>query len=351
MTSDQRRKHQCATMAVHKRLVEENPDNYIGNRREIERLASAHLRQTSRAGLRNGIATICCVVHVVYNSKEQNISDQQIYSQLKVLNLSYRNLDPDAQDIPPAFVPLRADAQMEFKLAVRDPSGKPTNGITRTKTNEDSFGSNDSVKSNRSGGVDAWPSDKYFNIWVCNLGENLLGYAQFPGGPRATDGVVIAYTAFGTIGTAKQPYDGGKTAVHEIGHCMNLLHIWGDDDGGCDGSDNVSDTPNQADMNFGKPAFPHVSCGNDPTGDMYMNYMDYTDDSAMYMFTAGQVKRIDAVLAHSRASLLLSDGLTPPTTLDLAERLRGGDSKTKMAFDGVTWIDRKKLEYIPEGFE
>jgi hypothetical protein len=336
-------------MAVHKRLVQENPDNYIDNRKEIESACAAYVKHSSR-GLRAGIATICCVVHVVYKSEEENISDEQIYSQFKVLSSCYRDLDPDAHNVPPAFGSSRADARMEFKLAVRDPNGKPTNGITRTKTNKTSFGDDDTVKSNSSGGADAWPSDKYFNIWVCNLGGGLLGYAQFPGGPRKTDGVVINHTAFGTTGTARPPYDGGKTAVHEIGHCWNLLHIWGDDDGGCDGSDSVADTPNQSDMNFGKPGFPHISCGNGPNGDMFMNYMDYTDDSAMYMFTAGQVKRMDATMIGPRASILLTDGLIPPAVQDIADTLRGGDTKSKMVFDGTRWIEREQLKYTPEGF-
>lgn len=351
MSSDQRRRHLCATMAVHNRLLQENPDNYEDNRKEIERLTSGHVRQSSRALLRRGIAVIPCVVHVVYKSEEENISDEQIYSQFKVLNACFRNLDPDTHDVPPAFAGLRADAQIEFKLAVRDPKGKPTKGIVRTKANKDVFGTDDSVKDKSRGGSDAWPSDKYFNIWVCNLGDTLLGYGQFPGGPRKYAGLVNNHTAFGTTGTAKPPFNGGKTAVHEIGHCMNLLHIWGDDDGGCDGSDNVGDTPNQGDMNFGTPAFPHISCGNSPNGDMYMNYMDYTDDSGMYMFTPGQVKRMDATLNGPMASILLSDALIPPDVQDLADTIRGGDTASPKAFDGARWVERGKLQYLPEGFK
>jgi hypothetical protein len=336
-------------MVVHKRLVEENPDNYVESRIEIERLTSAHITQSSRARLRTGTATICCVVHVVFNSPEQNISDDQIFSQFKVLNLCYRNLDPDARHVAPAFATLTADAKIEFQLAKRDPNGKRTTGITRTKTDKPGFTDDGSVKYTGSGGVDAWPSDKYFNIWVCNLGGGLLGYAQFPGGPRPTDGVVINYSAFGTIGTAVPPYNGGKTAVHEIGHCMNLLHIWGDDDGGCNGSDNVADTPNQASQNYGTPAFPHISCENAPNGDMFMNYMDYTDDVSMYMFTVGQVKRMDATLNGPRASILLSDGLLPPIMEDIADLLKGGDRRTRMAFNGVKWVSRDNLGYVPEG--
>jgi hypothetical protein len=159
------------------------------------------------------------------------------------------------------------------------------------------------VKSAATGGADAWPSDRYLNIWVCPLAGGLLGYAQFPGGPAATDGVVIRHSAFGTTGTATAPFDLGRTTTHEIGHWVNLRHIWGDDGTGCWGDDFVADTPNQGGPNTGTPPFPTVSCGNAPNGDMFMNYMDYTDDVAMFMFSAGQVTRIHAALDGPRAAI------------------------------------------------
>ena len=141
------------------------------------------------------------------------------------------------------------------------------------------------------------------NIWVCNLADGLLGYAQFPGGPPETDGVVILNTAFGTTtGTATAPFNGGRTATHEVGHFLNLRHIWGDDFL-CAASDLVADTPNAAGPNFGKPNFPHVSCNNGPNGDMFMNYMDYVDDDSMFMFTPQQVARMLATLEGPRSML------------------------------------------------
>jgi hypothetical protein len=354
MSEVSRRTNLCATMHVHKQLLEENPENYVNNRKQIEEFNFIYGGQTSRAGLRRGgVVTIPCVVHIVYNDPMQNISDEQVLSQFTVLNQCFRNLDPDAHSIPAAFAPLAGDALMEFKLAVKDPDNRPTSGITRTRTQKDAFSSNGDVKFDNRGGKDAWPSDKYFNIWVCNLEGGLLGYAQFPGGPRATAGVVINYNAFGTIGTATAPYDKGKTTVHEIGHCLNLLHLWGDDGGGCDGSDNVVDTPNQGAENYRPPTFPHISCGNGPNGDMFMNYMDYTDDAGMYMFTRGQIKRMDAVLNGPLASLLTSDVLTPARVEDLRDLLKqqGEDSKTKLAFDGAEWVPRSKLDYNPDGFK
>jgi hypothetical protein len=140
-------------------------------------------------------------------------------------------------------------------------------------------------------------------MWACNL-QPWLGYAQFPGGPAATDGVVITHTAFGTTGTAAAPFNLGRTATHEIGHWLDLFHIWGDDGTGCTGTDHVADTPNQGGSNYACPSFPHTSCGNAPNGDMFMNYMDYVDDRCMVMFTAGQVARIDATFEGPRSSLV-----------------------------------------------
>jgi pregnancy-associated plasma protein-A/repeat uncharacterized protein DUF346 len=234
---------------------------------------------------------------------QQNISDAQIQSQMDVLNRDFRRTNPDVNNTPAPFLPLATDARIEFSLANVDPNGTPSTGINRRQTSVASFGSDDSVKSQASGGADAWPAERYLNIWVCQLGGGLLGYAQFPGGPAATDGTVILHSAFGTTSTATPPFHLGRTATHEIGHWLNLNHIWGDDGTGCSGSDHVADTPNQAGSNFGAPTFPHVSCGNAPNGDMFMNYMDYVDDPAMFMFTAGQVTRMQACLDGPRSGI------------------------------------------------
>jgi len=209
--------------------------------------------------------------------------------------------------VPAPFKTLAADARIEFKLATTDAAGNPTNGITRTQTANASFTDDDGIKSAASGGVDPWPADRYLNIWTAprltSPQGDLLGYAQFPGGSAATDGVVILHSAFGTGGTAAAPFDLGRTATHEVGHWLNLRHIWGDDGNGCNGSDFVDDTPNQAGPNFNKPAFPHASCNNGPDGDMFMNYMDYVDDEAMFLFTAQQVVRMRAALDAARPGL------------------------------------------------
>jgi hypothetical protein len=274
------------------------------------------------------IVTVPVVVHVVYNNSTQNVSNSQIESQIRILNEDYRKTNADSSLVPDPFKPLAADARIEFKLACKDPEGNDSDGITRTSTNIQSFeippeGSPlnaEKVKFTSEGGRDAWDTTRYVNLWVCRLansptGGQLLGYAQFPGGPLSTDGVAIHYEAFGDIGTANPPFDKGRTATHEVGHYFDLFHIWGDDQflsDPCSGTDNVTDTPNQKVANVGKPTFPETmnSCpGTGPNGTLFLNYMDYTDDDSMYMFTMGQVIRMRAALDGSRSSLRDSNAL------------------------------------------
>jgi hypothetical protein len=246
--------------------------------------------------------TIPVVVHVVYNDDSENISDGQIQSQITGLNQDYGAENADKANVPEVWEALVTDTNIRFVLASEDPAGNSTPGITRTQTNRTGFGINDTVKSADTGGADPWPTDRYLNMWACTLDGGLLGYAQFPGGPPETDGVVILNTAFGTTGTAAAPFDLGRTATHEVGHFFNLYHIWGLSDD-CTGGDRVSDTPNAEGPNYGEPNFPQISCNNGPYGDMYMNYMDYVDDRAMCMFTAQQVARMMATLDGPRSGL------------------------------------------------
>ncbi|TXS48404.1 zinc metalloprotease [Streptomyces sp. uw30] len=291
----------CGAMEVHRRLLTVNPE-YADNRALIENTAFGY-ETKRREAARQGVIDVPVVVHVVHNTPEQNIDDAQILSQIDVLNQDFRAANPDVNQVPPVWRDLVADVRIQFHLAQTDPLGRTTNGITRSQTSNADWDTDDLVKFSLSGGRDAWPADVYLNVWVCRLRRGLLGYAQFPGGAASTDGVVITHTAFGTRGTAAAPFHGGRTAVHEIGHWLNLRHIWGDDDEGCSGSDFVADTPNQAGPNLGSPNFPSTTCGNAPNGDMFMNYMDYTDDAAMFMFTKGQAARMDATLDNARRTL------------------------------------------------
>ncbi len=290
----------CGTMEVHRRMLDTDPE-YARRLTRIEE----HAFRTAMSGtmLRPGCTQIPVVVHVVWKTAAQNISQAQIDSQIEVLNRDFRKKNNDVSNVPAPFAPLAGDARIEFVLASTDPDGNPTDGVTRTETNKSSFGSGDEVKFTAQGGHDAWPRDDYLNIWVCQLSGGLLGYAQFPGGAAATDGVVCTHTGFGTTGTASPPFDKGRTTTHEVGHWLNLRHIWGDDGGGCSGTDFVADTPNQAGPNTGKPTFPSVTCSNGPNGDMFMNYMDYVDDDTMVMFTEGQIARMQACLDGPRSAI------------------------------------------------
>ena len=292
-------RRQCGAMSAHYRLLETDP-NFRQRQVDLEHLCARRLMPG--AALRPGITTIPVVVHVVYNAASENISAAQIRSQIAVLNRDFRATNPDKSKVPTVFAGLVADVRIQFALATRDPAGRRTSGIRRIRTTRTSFGTGDTVKSAASGGADPWPIAKYLNIWVCTLSGGLLGYAQFPGGPPATDGVVILNTAFGTNGTAAAPFNLGRSATHEIGHWLNLRHIWGDTED-CSGGDLVADTPNAEGPNFGNPTFPQISCSNGPNGEMFMNYMDYVDDDSMFMFTPQQVARMHTTLDGSRAAI------------------------------------------------
>jgi hypothetical protein len=280
----------CGAMAAHMALLE----RYPGFRTRQQRLEGENARRRALGFLpaELKLAKIKVVVHVVYEDTSQNISDAQINSQIKVLNLDFRAKNSDKKKTPVVWSGLVADSQVEFTLYK----------VTRTQTTRSSFGTDDGVKRASSGGAPPLNPSRYLNMWVCPLGGGLLGYAQFPGGPKSTDGVVINYLAFGTMGTAQAPFNKGRTATHEIGHYLNLRHIWGDTED-CTGSDLVADTPNCAGPNFEKPTFPKVSCNNGPSGDMFMNYMDYVDDAAMFMFTPQQVVRMRTTLDGPRGGL------------------------------------------------
>ena len=299
--SPPKRRRQCGTMQSFEELAEESPSVRL-NQTQINDFTARSIETGEAQKVARRRITIPVVVHVVHKRPAEDISKAQITSQITALNKDFRAQNPDHANVPSVWQGLVADPKIQFKLATKDPQGKATDGITRTSTNRDSFPAyKNPVKKRSEGGAPGWPPDRYLNLWVCNLADGLLGYAQFPGGPARTDGVVILYSAFGTTGAVQAPFDKGRTATHEIGHWLNLRHIWADTID-CSGSDHVADTPNASGPNYGKPTFPHLSCSNGPNGDMFMNYMDYTDDEAMFMFTPGQVMRMNAALAGPRNS-------------------------------------------------
>jgi hypothetical protein len=278
-------------MAAHMMLLEKHP-SFRASQMRLEG-ATSRRRDTGVDLAKSKLVVIKTVVNVVYKTGEQNISAAQINSQIAAMNKDFRATNPDKSQTPAPWVGLITDVRMQFKVVK----------VTRTKTTKNGFTFDDGVKKASTGGIAPFSPKTHLNLWVCALTGGLLGYAQFPGGPSATDGVVINYKAFGTIGTAQVPFNKGRTATHEVGHYFNLRHIWGDTPD-CSGSDVVADTPNCAGPNFGTPAWPVVTCNNGPNGDMFVNYMDYTDDKAMFMFTMQQVLRMRTALETARGGLM-----------------------------------------------
>lgn len=298
------RERVCHTMGNLDRLMHEKP-KMAQRMALIEKQTETYVRQVQANPAQRSqlVVTIPVVFHILYNTAAENISEAQVMSQLDILNEDFRRLNADQDNVWSQA----ADTQIEFCLASQDPNGNPTDGILRMPTNLTSFGTNDAMKFTSQGGSDAWPASDYMNFWVCDLGSSLLGYAQFPGGPASTDGIVCNYTATGSTGTASAPFDLGRTATHEVGHYLNLRHIWGD--GGCGASDFVDDTPDSDGPNYGC-ALGSAACG---TTDMVQNYMDYSDDACMNLFTQGQSDRMNALFTPggARASLVSSPGCTP----------------------------------------
>lgn len=292
----------CGTMSVYYRLLAKNI-TYARNQWNTEKFSLEYIRKGIKS-IRTDITVIPIVVHVVHNSDipEQNVSEAQIHSQIDVLNRDYRKQNADITSIPVTYQHLAADARIEFVLASTDPNGKASNGITRTATTATGFNNDDRVKSAAKDGADSWPSDRYLNLWVCNLNGGLQGYTQFPGGSTATDGVVIAHKCFGTTGTAVAPFNLGRTATHQIGHWLNLRHTWVEVNRGYS-RDFINDLLMQTQSEFDKPNFFDGNVTNDRTQTNYMNFMDCNHDVARLMFTIEQVIQMHATLDNLRASL------------------------------------------------
>lgn len=252
------------------------------------------------------VITIPVVIHLLYKDAGENISDEQIMSQIDVLNKAFQFQHADTGKIPEHFRSLAANCRIQFCLAKVDPKGYATNGIIRKSTWVTLYGIDDRIKFSDRGGDDAWPRDKYLNIWIGTLAGGLVGYASPVGGPANTDGIVVYSRAFGAKGTAAFPYHLGKTLVHEVGHWLGLRHIWGD--ASC-GDDLVDDTPQQRTANRGCPSGIKKSCGTSAYGDMYVNYMDLSSDDCLLMFTYGQMSRMRSAFAAGgpRHALLSSN--------------------------------------------
>ena len=304
LTAQQR----CSTSDYQQEQLSRNPSL-------LDRINAIELftKQQSESNIANrtegAVIKIPVVVHILYHTQTEKISDARVASQIEALNKYFRRRNTDTSNTPAYFRQLAADCEIEFQLATSDPKRRSTSGIVRKYTPITKWKADDVMKFSSSMGDDAWDTKSYLNIWVCNL-DKFAGYATMPGGEENKDGLVISYTAFGT-GGGTTGYDLGKTAVHEAGHWLNLKHLWGDEYCGDDG---VSDTPKQASYTVGCPTTVRITCGNGPYGDMYMNYMDFTSDACINMFTKGQKARMMALFAtgSARTSILSSKGLMPP---------------------------------------
>ncbi len=307
----------CASHQLYEETLQ-NDQSFAKNQRELETFTETYTQQeqqkkSNTAKTSAVVRIIPVVVHVIHANGSENISKAQILSQIDVLNKDFRRLNSDTNNTPVPFRPIAADSEIEFRMAQLDPSGNCTDGINRVYsplTNQ----ARNNVKS-----LIIWPRNKYLNIWIVRsirnvngTPGNVIGFAQFPGGADSTDGVVIAYDWMGTIGAAQANGGLGRTTTHEVGHWLNLRHIWGDDNGLCSGSDNVTDTPNQANMNLSTcPNFPALdACSPSGNGVLYSNYMDYTNGNCQNIFTVGQAARMNAALssANSGRNNLFSPG-------------------------------------------
>ncbi|KAF2508825.1 zinc metalloprotease [Flavobacterium foetidum] len=277
----------CASQEVLQAQLKADPSLAI-RMNEIEAFTAKHLSSNFTGRLVNGKIEIPVVVNVLYRTTAQNISNAQIQSQIDVLNKDFNALNSDYNNVPALFSGVKANIGITFVL----------DQVIRKSTTKTSWGTNDAMKKTAQGGIAPTSPTTKLNIWTCNIGGGILGYAQFPGGASSTDGVVIDPRYFGLSGAANAPFNLGRTATHEVGHWMNLRHIWGD--ATC-GSDLVADTPTHNEENYGVPSYPHYStCSGNPV-EMTMNYMDYVDDAAMYMFSQGQKTRIAAIFTSGGA--------------------------------------------------
>jgi len=269
----------CATMDVLQEQLRLDPSLAARMARIEDLTARAAQDKSLYRLLPDGSILIPVVVNVLYRTAAENVSLAQIQSQIDILNQDYNGENPEYDTIT-TFGSVKDVVGIHFELKT----------VVRKSTTRTSWSTNDAMKKTSSGGIAATTPDSVLNIWVVGaMTGGVIGYAQFPGGAAATDGVVIARDCLGNVGAAAPPFNLGRTATHEVGHWLNLRHIWGD--ATC-GNDQVGDTPTHNAPNYGCPSYPHRStCSGTPI-EMTMNYMDYTDDACMYMFTTGQKNRM-----------------------------------------------------------
>lgn len=338
----------CFTMERITQQLNKNP----GLRTMVEQRTKQPVQHPASITNRiSGTVTIPVVVHIVLPNP-YIVTDADIQTQLNMLNTDYAGLNADSTNIPPEFQAVRGHSQIQFCLAKRTPSGQLTSGVERraSAVGSDVNATQDPVKYSSLGGLDSWDPSSYLNYWIGTdaSGQGILGYAEFPASttdPVSADGVFINYKSWGNNPCyVYSSFNKGRTAVHETGHYLGLLHIWGDDGNSCTGDDfedissvsascvlptglynpagqgntasDVGDTPNQGNSTSGCPGtlIKTDACSSTSPGVMYQDYMDYSDDGCLTMFTKKQVERMEWVLANCRSSLLTSLGCQPPAS-------------------------------------
>lgn len=297
---------ECRSFEYQQQLIQNDPSLKTSRQAIEDFLFNNQGSSLARiAGLKT--ITIPVIIHILYHYPGENISDDLVRSQIAALNRDYRKLNPDTTKIPGEFKLLAADCGIEFKLATVDSAGRASTGVIHKYTPVTRWTIDDKIKFSSEMGDDAWNSNSYLNIWVGTI--DLNGYSSSPGDPANKDGIVISNTAFGITNSGN--YGKGRTAVHEVGHWLGLRHLWGDANCGDDG---IADTPKQQTFTSGCPSTVRVSCGNGPYGDMYMDYMDFTNDDCLVMFTEGQKQKMLTLFEPDgpRNSILSSNGLGIP---------------------------------------
>ena len=324
----------CATVPYMQELFEKN--GIPPQTAQFEKWIQQKIKQREqfRTSSSFGIPTlqIPVVVHIIYKDKingepeaigeGSNIADSFILSQIQVLNDDFNRTNADANQTPADFLPVAGNMNIQFVLAKQTPQGLASNGIVRVNGHKNGWKYSEG---NQLKALSHWPSEDYLNLWVVKMSDAFVGYAQFPisnlpgledfqNGLAATDGVAIDYRCFG-VGSEDPDYNLGRTATHEVAHFFGLRHIWGDE-GDCSGTDYVSDTPNQEDETTDCASFIHPIADACSSAKMYQNYMDYSDDVCMNLFTQGQIERMSTILndinVPRRNSLLTSHGLQEP---------------------------------------
>ncbi len=351
----------CHTTESYERLKIQYPE-YEQNRQQIERQIQEIITQRDVV---NGITIIPCVYHVIHDGDAvgagENLSTALLQAQLDQMNDDFRRTNADAGNTPAAFAGVAADTEIEFCLAQLDPNENTTTGINRINVNTLSgVNTNDCWDDDY---IDAniksptvWDRNRYLNIWVVfkinrsdNCANTILGYAQFPGGPANSDGIVLRATTVGSLASpnpAGGDYSFGRTGTHEVGHWLNLFHVWGNCSSSCCGvDDSVSDTPNASEPNYTSAPCTYPgpdSCdeGASDLPDMFQNYMDYSDDQCMNLFTQGQATRMNAAIAASRPGLLTAQcGPSCVDNLVLSGTLDGAyEASNTIITSGVTTV-------------